>query len=473
MFIDSKFIIREHCDSVRYEVDIAREIAIENIHRESNTLMREIDAYEGKCLSGWKTVKESTEKFVEDASKPMRAFLADQYAFLHSVQRRDDELILQLNSNKLEQELSDRKKELKSVIFNDKLASFIAFRSTGERVLGELAFTHITVPFKKLGSAKTDLLKPIDIRAEYDFVLSLEHGQRIVTFKSDDEYDFDEPTQISCFDRLGRLIGTEKLECDVWRENVAQSGPNQFVVCHESDTFKLSVFNSSLHCLRTVDCKNFWNICCNSKFVFGLWDTDNEDYYDDYDYDDDDDEDDDDDFNVDSDDSDEQEEEEEEEEEYSSHRIQVRHLDTLSKAFELCVPELYTIERIMADEHHVVAMTQLDKSSRQWFMTIFNLATCNKSDYRSARRGGKTKFFLAEKHVRLAFESLFLPSVFLFNGWLVVPRENEKQLIWFDKNGTRSERSTKWDTKKLKEIHSSGSSLLLLNQHDGKLWLKH
>ena len=28
---------------------------------------------------------------------------------------------------------------------------------------------------------------------------------------------------------------------------------------------------SSLNCLHSVDCKNFSIICCNSKFVFGLW----------------------------------------------------------------------------------------------------------------------------------------------------------------------------------------------------------
>ena len=123
---------------------------------------------------------------------------------------------------------------------------------------------------------------------------------------------------------------------------MAQSNPNQFVVSYDRHSPKLSVYISSLHCLRTVDCKNFSHICCNSKFVFGLWNTD-----DSYDSD----EDDHDNYN---------DERDEPEEEPSSQRIQVRHLDTLSNAFCLRVPKEYKVERIMIDEHHVVAMSQLN-----------------------------------------------------------------------------------------------------------------
>ena len=48
---DSELTIEEHCDSLRRQVDIAREIAIENIHKASSTLMTEIDEYERDCLS--------------------------------------------------------------------------------------------------------------------------------------------------------------------------------------------------------------------------------------------------------------------------------------------------------------------------------------------------------------------------------------------------------------------------------------
>ena len=83
--------------------------------------------------------------------------------------------------------------------------------------LGELAFTNIQIPFKTLDIANNGF-KPIDIRVDSDFVL-LEHGQRMVTFKCvKDEYE----TQIMCFDRLGRLIGSANLEHHVERDNVAQ-----------------------------------------------------------------------------------------------------------------------------------------------------------------------------------------------------------------------------------------------------------
>ena len=94
MTIKSEMTIREHCDSIRQQVDIVRETAIENIHKASNALMIEIDAYEHECISRWTAVKESTEQVVEDVSKRMRAFLAEQQAFLQSVQASDAQLIL-------------------------------------------------------------------------------------------------------------------------------------------------------------------------------------------------------------------------------------------------------------------------------------------------------------------------------------------------------------------------------------------
>ena len=115
--------IRERCDFIRHKVDFAREIALENVHKESNALMTEIDAYERDCLSHWTATKESTEVTIGDVSKRMRAFLAEQQEYLQSVQASDDELLLHLEeANKLAQELSDRKRELKAALFNDKLA---------------------------------------------------------------------------------------------------------------------------------------------------------------------------------------------------------------------------------------------------------------------------------------------------------------------------------------------------------------
>ena len=98
--------IREHCDSLRRKVDIARETALEDIHKASNTLLTEIDAYERERLSSWKAAKESTEVNVKDVSERMRAFLAEQHAYLQSVQASDSELTLHLDeANKLAREL--------------------------------------------------------------------------------------------------------------------------------------------------------------------------------------------------------------------------------------------------------------------------------------------------------------------------------------------------------------------------------
>ena len=86
MPLESERTIREHCDSIRHKVDIARETAIENIHKASNALMTDIDAYENECLSGWRAVKASTEHVVEKVTKRMKTFIVEQQEYLQSVQ---------------------------------------------------------------------------------------------------------------------------------------------------------------------------------------------------------------------------------------------------------------------------------------------------------------------------------------------------------------------------------------------------
>ena len=89
-------------------------------------------------------------------------------------------------------------------------------------------------------------LKPIDIRVDFNFVLRLEHGQRFVTFNHLlESEDVDKCfTQMSCFDQFSRLIGTDTFERHVQQENVVQSGPNAFVVCHHFESPTLSFYNS-------------------------------------------------------------------------------------------------------------------------------------------------------------------------------------------------------------------------------------
>ena len=381
------------------------------------------------------------------------------YTYLSNVQASVDDVAPQLDqANKLAQELSDHKMQLKAAMFGNKLASFHAFPSAADASLGELAFTYIQLPFKKL-NLYTDNHYAVDIRAKFDFLLPLEHGQRIFAFKrfykSEETEDV---TLMSCFDPLGRLIDSKYLEHLVQQENVAQCGPSEFVVCHYSDSPELSVYDSDLKCLRHMGCLNFSAICCNSKYLFGLWDWhDRHDYY----Y------------------SDSEDEGAASKEKYSRQRIQVIHLDTLyPAAFAPRLPKKYTIERILADEHHVVAMSRVacEPSRHQWFMTLFDLATCAQTANNSgaAKRGsGETecKFFLAEKQIALDIKSMPLSSVFLFEGWLVFPLKSKNSFVWYDKNGKRSETNTEWDSNNLKRIYSFGSDLLFA-QYDGKLLLK-
>ena len=325
------------------------------------------------------------------------------YTHLPSVQTSEAELTLNLDeANKLAQELSNRKKELKAAMFDNKLASFIAFTSIHDVSLGELAFTDIQLPFKKLHFVSTDL-KPVPIqRDDYDFLLPLEHGQRIVAFRYQSA-SINSCIKMRCFDLFGRMIRSNMVVGGIYRQkSVSQCGPNQFVMCHDSfrdfQPATLSVYDSALRCLRTASSNIFSNICSNSKFVFGLFDRFQSRY----------------DVNK----------------QYSSKRIQVLDLDTLSEAFGLRVPQMYKIERIVADEYHVVAICCLSSEpASKRFMSVFNLQTYGKeSDGRDPNSGAipmqdaggykAERFFLAERHIDLHknLPSPWLEDIFLLRG---------------------------------------------------------
>ena len=128
MSIYSELTIPEH---MRPEVDVERAKSIENI-QESNTLMPETDEYEPVCLSSMRKARDEDLK------------------------RRLEE------SNKLVQRLSDRKKELRALIFGNKLLVFIPFPT---KPFAKLEYTSSKFPFKALDCAGNEL-KPIDINGD-------------------------------------------------------------------------------------------------------------------------------------------------------------------------------------------------------------------------------------------------------------------------------------------------------------------
>ena len=335
-------------------------------------------------------------------------------------------MTLQLDeANKLTKELSERKMELKAAMFNDNLASFDAS-------LGHLTFANVQLPFKNLDFDSTELKLFYIDNEYYDFFLPLEQGKRIVAFKQFLDGDDVEKrcTQMCCFDDNSRTIATGFVKHHVEREHCVQSAPSEFVIFHYWESPTLSVYNSSLEHLGGIRCKNYSNICCNSKFVFGLWTMDDDD-----------------------DDGDNNELEK------AHQRIRVHHLDTLSEAFVLTVSKKYTIHRILADEHHLVAVSCLEGDPfgtlTQWFTSVFDLATCNEIG-----NGGETaRFSLPERQIDFPTIWPSIADVFLLDGWLVVRGLNE--LVWFDKEGNRSETSTELDTPILQKMYASGSVLLL------------
>ena len=196
---------------------------------------------------------------------------------------------------------------------------------------------------------------------------------------------------------------------------MAQCGPSTYVAYSCSYSPKLSVYDTGLKCLRDARCKIFSEICSNSKFVFGVWQRNERQR------------------NERSDAN--------ERELYSHKMIQVHDLGTLSEAFGLRLPIEYTVERIMADEHHLVTMNRLenDWSGHQWSMSIFDLQA--KSGMENYDKEG-ARFFLAERHVKLGLRSSTWLPVFLHCEWLVVPLESE--LVWYDKRALEARQSLIW-----------------------------
>ena len=347
-------------------------------------------------------------------------------------------------AKKLVQELRDRKKELKAAMFDNNLVSFNAYSYFGDASLGELTFANIQIPFKKLDFDSTQL-QPFYIDTDYyDHFLPLEYGQCIVAFKQFLKYEDVKKcfTQMSCFDPDGRLIAIDTVKGHVKRDHVVQSAPNEFFIRHYSELPMLSVYNSSLDMLAGSSCKNYSNICCNSKFVFGVWTMDADD---------------DDDNN-------------EQAKPSSSQQIQVHHLDTLSEAFVLIVPKNYRIHRILADEHHVVAVCRMENdwfgTFTQFFTTVFDLATCNEI----GGGGGKTaNFSLPERRIDLLTMWYWIADVFLLDGWLVVPGANE--LAWYNKEGKRETR-TELVTHKLTIFASRSVLLFEIPDSDKMLLMK-
>ena len=143
--------------------------------------------------------------------------------------------------------------------------------------------------------------------------------------------------------------------------------------------------------------------------------------------------------------------------------IRVLHLDTLSEAFVLRMPAKYTIERILADEHHVVALCPVGDEARQWYMCLIDLATCNQieGDTSNTSVGGvqTARVSLAEFPIDVEISWQWLDQVFLLGGWLVVPSDQE--ITWFDQVATRSETRTNWDNNtQLRAIYASRSVVL-------------
>ena len=90
------------------------------------------------------------------------------------------------------------------------------------------------------------------------------------------------------------------------------------------------------------------------------------------------------------------------------------------------------------------------QSEHQLFMHVFEL---------SGKCGGDSSArFAAERLCTVETEWIWVDRAFLRDHWVVIPHQRE--LVWLDKNGQRSDTSTNFDTyAALRAVRSSGLSL--------------
>ena len=312
-------------------------------------------------------------------------------------------------------------------------------KSENQQFFKQYVFTYVKSGYFKL-DFEVEITSGADRRSadltmtfiDKDFVLPLEDGQHMIFFKalykaSKTENFF---SCMSCLDRHGRLLNQIYLPYEVERKRVARYGPSEFIISHFFDRAQeLRVYNSALECVRKVGTESrVTEICCNDKYVFGIfWVEINKDELGPM------------------------------EKSVSSSFtgiVQVRHLRTLEVAFYLTVDRKYKLKRIMADEHHCVAFSTecpskpTLQSQLQSYMHVFELSG----------KCGKSVYFAAERLVHMDTQSIWVNLAFLRDDWLVIPHQRE--IVWLDKNGQRSDTSTEFHTlAALRAVRPSGLSL--------------
>ena len=130
--------IREHCDTVRNEVQIQAELLVESVHKQRAAVMAEIETYELECLakvSTWLSahgsrldkMRTDTERVVRDKSDYLKRPRIDDSVVAHSI----------VELQRLRPPLDEYQRHMRAQLFANRVLGFKANTDT----LGQLTYT--------------------------------------------------------------------------------------------------------------------------------------------------------------------------------------------------------------------------------------------------------------------------------------------------------------------------------------------
>jgi len=160
--------VKEHCLELRLDVDLTTELAIEEINKQRDsiikdikthreTIIKEIDDYEAKTV-GLIETEENTRNVFKDSIKSFTEFFQKWKSYLSKV-KIDDNEVAEKNSEalKLIQNAEKEKRKLNSFIFNKKKILFDKKQNAVEK--GNIGL----VKFKSVGNFDLNEFKKIDM----------------------------------------------------------------------------------------------------------------------------------------------------------------------------------------------------------------------------------------------------------------------------------------------------------------------
>lgn len=151
--INGDYVIKEHCTELRRQVQLAKEIKIQQINNKSDQTISQIDAYETETLNAYSQVNK--QEFNENLHR-IKAFLKEWETKFADYKINSEE-IREINfySKEMQRELMVKQEKLKHLIFNGKLLNYRTNKfKVGKNLLGSL----VPYPFETIVFHDLDLI---------------------------------------------------------------------------------------------------------------------------------------------------------------------------------------------------------------------------------------------------------------------------------------------------------------------------